>query len=185
MRIISGSLKGRSILVPKNFKGRPTTDFAREGLFNVLNHLVEFDSMAILDLFAGTGAFGIECLSRGADSVLCVEKQPHHIKFISDNFNHFGLKNGRALKMDVFTFLLKETTKYDLIFADPPYDLNRLMELPNIIFERGLLYEEGIFILEHPRDFKFHEHPHFFQEKKYSNVHFSFFHLSPKAEPSE
>lgn len=175
MRIISGTLKGRSLLVPKNFKGRPTTDFAREGLFNVLNNLVDFNQMDVLDLFSGTGAFALECLSRGADSVTCVEMQSLHVKFIADNFKHFELKGGHAIKADVFKYLLQATAKYDLIFADPPYNLDRLADLPSLIIEKQLLHEEGLFVLEHPKQFNFAEHPHFFQERKYSNVHFSFF----------
>lgn len=175
MRIISGSLKGRNIAVPKNFKGRPTTDFAREGLFNVLNHLVDFHQMDVLDLFSGTGAFAIECYSRGADQVTCVEMQGLHVKFIGDNFKQFNITGGVVIKQDVFKYILQCAQKFDLIFADPPYDLPRLAELPDLIFERGLLHDDGLFVLEHPKQFNFEQHPHFLQEKRYSNVHFSFF----------
>lgn len=175
MRIISGSLKGRSISVPKNFKGRPTTDFAREGLFNVLNHLVDFHQMDVLDLFSGTGAFAIECFSRGAEHVTCVDMQSLHVKFISDNFKQFNIANGVTTKQDVFKYIQQSSRKFDLIFADPPYDLQRLAELPDLIFKQGLLHDGGLFILEHPKQHNFEQHPHFLQEKRYSNVHFSFF----------
>lgn len=131
--------------------------------------------MDVLDLFSGTGAFAIECFSRGADSVTCVEMQSLHVKFISDNFKHFGITGGIATKADVFKYIHTSNTKYDLVFADPPYDIERLADIPSIIFERNLLHDEGLFVLEHPKQFNFSDHQYFFQQKKYSNVHFSFF----------
>lgn len=175
MRIISGKLKGRSLLVPKNFGGRPTTDFAREGLFNVLNNLIEFQGLRVLDLFAGTGAFGLECFSRGADSVRFIEISGLHAKFISDNLKHFEIKNASVSKGDVFKLLPLSTEKLDLIFADPPFDLDKLETLPDLVLQSNLLNEGGLFVLEHGRDHDFENHPCFIQHRKYSNVHFSFF----------
>jgi 16S rRNA (guanine966-N2)-methyltransferase len=101
--------------------------------------------------------------------------QSLHVKFISDNFKQFDVRNGVALKQDVFKYVQQCTQKFDLIFADPPYDLQRLAELPDLIFKHGLLHEDGLIILEHPKQHNFEQHPHFLQEKRYSNVHFSFF----------
>ena len=103
MRIIAGTHKGRIIDVPRNFKGRPTTDFAREGLFNLLNNQLNWnDDLKVLDLFAGTGAFSLECFSRGASQILAVDIQPLHVKFINENFKKFGAENATAIKQDVF-----------------------------------------------------------------------------------
>lgn len=175
MRIISGKLKGRSVLVPKNFGGRPTTDFAREGLFNVLHNLIDLQGLRVLDLFAGTGAFGLECMSRGATSARFVELSPLHVKFIADNIRHFELKNALVTKGDVFKSISSIHEKFDLIFADPPFDLDALDKLPDMILKSDLLAEHGIFVLEHGRNQEFSQHPFFLQHRKYSNVHFSFF----------
>lgn len=175
MRIISGRYKGRSLVVPKNFAGRPTTDFAREGLFNVLNHLIDFSGIRVLDMFAGTGAFGIECLSRGAEGAKFIEMSGLHAKFIADNIRQFDLKQAQVVKGDVFRVITTLREKYDLIFADPPYDLNGLNSIPELVFQSELLLENGIFVLEHGREYDFSEHRFFLQHRKYSNVHFSFF----------
>ena len=183
MRIISGKLKGRHVLVPKNFKGRPTTDFAREGLFNVLHHLIDLSQADVLDLFAGTGAFGLECLSRGARSATWVEAQPLHVKFIRDNLQHFQLEHGQPIKSDVFKYIATCTQTYDLIFADPPYLMDRLADVPSLILEKIILRPEGLLIVEHPKQFDFQHIPSYHQTKKYSNVHFSFF--RPSMTPPE
>ena len=175
MRIISGRLKGRTILVPKNFLGRPTTDFAREGLFNVLSNLVDFQGRSVLDLFAGTGAFGLECCSRGATKLTSIDLQPLHAKFISDNFRHFEITNATARKQDVFKYIDQASEQFDIIFADPPYDLESLDRIPELILSRDMLKPGGIFILEHGKGHNFSGHVKFLQERKYSNVHFSFF----------
>jgi 16S rRNA (guanine966-N2)-methyltransferase len=175
MRIISGTLKGRTIAVPKNFKGRPTTDFAREGLFNMLGHLMPLHGAHVLDLFAGTGAFGIECLSRGAETVLAIEQQPLHVKFIQQNFDLFGFDNAEAIRDDVFRFLGKAEGDFDLIFADPPYDIRKLDELPDLILAAEILAEDGLLVIEHGRNIGFEAHPQFKQSRQFSNVHFSFF----------
>jgi 16S rRNA (guanine(966)-N(2))-methyltransferase RsmD len=175
MRIVSGKLKGRQINVPKNFKGRPTTDFARESLFNVLNNMLDIDDCAVLDLFSGTGAFCLECFSRGAEDVMAIELNGMHVKFISDNFKAFEVKKGRVLKSDVFSFLQKSTFSFDLIFADPPFDLPELDRLPDAVLNSSALKKSGLFILEHPAEHKFDTHPNFEKHKSYGHVHFSFF----------
>lgn len=175
MRIISGSLKGRSILVPKNFAGRPTTDFAREGLFNVIRNFTELETVHVLDLFAGTGAFGIECLSRGALSVVFVDIAPLHARFIGENLKNYNLKNGTVVKQDVFKFMKQTSSSFDLVFADPPYDLAGLEEIPKALLDSNVLREGGTFILEHGKRNDFSGHVGFVQERAYSSVRFSFF----------
>jgi 16S rRNA (guanine966-N2)-methyltransferase len=177
MRIISGSLKGRAIEVPKNFKGRPTTDFAREGLFNVLNNYIQWSNTKVLDLFAGTGAFSLECFSRGASQILAVELQPLHVRFINDNFSKFEAHNAHAMRQDVFKWIPQAHEQFDLIFADPPYDIPGLTKIPQLVFESKLLSAEGILIVEHGKRTSFADQTGFFMEKSYSNVTFSFFRL--------
>lgn len=175
MRIISGSLKGRSIDVPRNFKGRPTTDFAREGLFNFLNNRVNWSESKVLDLFAGTGAFSLECFSRGAQDILAIDLQPLHVRFINENFRNFEALAAHAIKQDVFKWMPTATEKFNLIFADPPYDLPGLVRLPKLVQEFGLLAPNGLLIVEHGKRTNLSDQPGFLQEKKYSNVTFSFF----------
>lgn len=175
MRIISGTLKGRSIDVPRNFKGRPTTDFAREGLFNVLNNRVQWDGLKVLDLFAGTGSFSLECFSRGAAQILAIDMQPLHVRFINENFKKFECHDAHAMKNDVFKWIPTSNEKFDLIFADPPYDLPGLSKLPNLIMNQGILTDVGLLVIEHGKRTHFSDHPAFQYEKTYSNVSFSFF----------
>jgi 16S rRNA (guanine966-N2)-methyltransferase len=175
MRIISGALKGRSIDVPKNFKGRPTTDFAREGLFNVLNNRVNWTETKVLDLFAGTGAFSLECFSRGASQILAVELQPLHVRFINDNFKNFLAHDAHAIKHDVLKWIPTNKEKFNLIFADPPYDLPSLGKLPGLILNSETLDIGGVLVVEHGKRTSFLNEPGFLLEKTYSNVTFSFF----------
>ena len=178
MRVIAGSLKGRTIAVPKKFDGRPTTDFAREGLFNVMHHLIDMPGTTVLDLFSGTGAFAIECFSRGAHDITCVEMQALHAKSIMENFKAFNIIEGNVVKQDVFRFLSQCSEQFDLVFADPPYDIHSLQELPEIILSKKIVSAGGLLIVEHSKRNDFSTHPTFLQERKYSNVHFSFFNAS-------
>ena len=175
MRIISGTLKGRSIDVPRNFKGRPTTDFAREGLFNVLNNRVQWEGLKVLDLFAGTGAFSLECFSRGAAEIMAIDIQPLHVRFINENFQKFSADDAHALKVDVFKWITNANQQFDLIFADPPYDIPGLTKLPALILGNQLLNPDGLLIIEHGKRTDFSNQPGFQMEKSYSNVSFSFF----------
>jgi|JI7StandDraft_1071085.scaffolds.fasta_scaffold342453_1 16S rRNA (guanine966-N2)-methyltransferase len=175
MRIISGQYKGRSIEVPKNFKGRPTTDFARESLFNILNHLMDMEGASVLDLFAGTGAVTLECWSRGAEAILAVELSPVHVKAIQKNFEIFDATGAEVIRADVFSFLQKNQEQFDLIFADPPYDLPGLLKLPSLIMQADTLKPNGIFVLEHPDKMDFSTQEGFQQHRRYGNVNFSFF----------
>lgn len=175
MRIITGFLKGRKMLTPKNLKARPTTDFAKTGLFNVLNNLVEFDGISVLDLFAGTGSISFEFVSRGAAFVTAVDIEAAHCKSIKENADLYSLNQLSVIRRDVFQYLQSANGKYDVIFADPPYDLEEAKQLPDIIMESGLLNEGGFFVLEHGNKTSFEGHPNLFDERKYGSVYFSFF----------
>lgn len=175
MRIISGKYKSRRIPVPANLKARPTTDFARESLFNVLNNMIDWEETSALDLFSGTGSVALEMVSRGCPYVVSVEMNQNHHNFICKAQDILGAKELFPIKADVFKYLQSSTQKFDLIFADPPYDLPNIGTLPNLIFEKEWLRPQGIFILEHSRNHNFSAHPHFVKERKYGNVHFSFF----------
>jgi 16S rRNA (guanine966-N2)-methyltransferase len=178
MRIIAGSLRGRQIDVPKNFRGRPTTDFAREGLFNLIGHKSNLEGASVLDLFSGTGAFSIECFSRGAEKVDSIEISPVHVKFIQKNFDQFNLP-GMAYRKDAFAFIEQCAKTYDLIFADPPYDIKRAVEVPSLILQRRLLNPEGLLIVEHGEEGLYSHLPEIIDERKYGNVFFSFFRNLP------
>ncbi len=175
MRIISGSLARRKISPPKNFELRPTTDVAKEGLFNILNNKIFFDEVAVLDLFSGTGSISFEFISRGAVSVTSVENNYKHFKFINEVKTNLSLDNLIAIKADVFKFLQINKTTYNIIFADPPYDMGNLMDLPGLIFQGSHLADDGIFILEHSGDIIFANHPQLKETRNYGKVHFSFF----------
>ncbi|MEJ1729959.1 RsmD family RNA methyltransferase, partial [Escherichia coli] len=176
MRIISGSLKGRNILPPKSFEARPTTDFAKEGLFNILEHTCDLSKVSILDLFAGSGGISIEFVSRGCPFATCVEMNPAHARFIRDTVAALDVASRiRVVRHNVFDFLKICTRKYNIIFADPPYDLPDLGSIPQKIMNAGILEEDGLLILEHPSGFSFSGLQYFMKEKKYGNVHFSFF----------
>lgn len=175
MRIISGIYKGRSIEVPKNFKGRPTTDFARESLFNILGNKIEIEGARVLDLFAGTGAISLECLSRGALDVLAIELSPVHVKSIRKNFDAFEFNQADVIRGDVFKMLDKKIGEFDVIFADPPYDIPGLMKLPEMILQSEMLKANGIFVLEHPDKMDFSKIEGWLDHRRYGNVNFTFF----------
>ena len=175
MRIIGGTHRGRRINPPSNFKARPTTDFAREGLFNILNNRVDFESIDVLDLFAGTGSISYEFASRGVKSVHLVEKDIKHISGIKKILKDMDLQNVRTIHIDVKAYLKTCSVKYDIVFADPPYELSWLQELPDIVTQAGVINEGGVFILEHPRDLSFTQHKLFFEHRNYGGVNFSFF----------
>ena len=181
MRISGGRLRGRQFFPPKGYKARPTTDFAKEGLFNILNNEYEFGDLKVLDLFGGTGAISFEFASRGASRVYCVEMAPAHASFIRSQARDFGLVNVTVVHHNVFDFLEICTEKFDLIFADPPYAIDGLAGIPDKIFSHDLLHPGCYFILEHPGDYDFSSHPHFVKERCYGNVHFSFFSADEEA----
>jgi 16S rRNA (guanine966-N2)-methyltransferase len=177
MRIVSGSLKGRRFSPPKSFRARPTTDTARESLFNILGHTLDFEDMAVLDLFSGTGAISYEFASRGCLLVTSVEKDFHHFKFIQKCVEELELTEIiKPVKADVFTFLKSDlNAHYDIVFADPPFELRGFEEVVEAVMSSNVLKEEGLFILEHGPQRDFTKHSHFTQVRKYGKVCFSFF----------
>ena len=176
MRVITGKYKGRHFDVPRTFKARPTTDFAKENLFNVLNGYIDWDEQpSALDLFAGTGSITLELLSRGCSQVISVEKDPMHYKFIKGIIDYLQDLNAVPVRGDVFKYLSQCRGRFDIIFADPPYVLKEIPELPDMVLERGLLNPEGVFVLEHGRDNDFSRHPRFVEHRTYGSVNFSLF----------
>jgi 16S rRNA (guanine(966)-N(2))-methyltransferase RsmD len=175
MRIISGTHRGRTIFPPKNLPVRPTTDFAKESLFNILNNHIDFEDLKVLDLFCGTGNITYEFISRGSNSVTCVDSSYQCCAFIKKTLDELKLEGGRVVKSDVFSFLKSNTSSYDLIFADPPYDLEKLDQIGPMVFDKKLLRPGGWMIIEHgPRTDLSHQ-PYFTEKREYGNVNFSFF----------
>jgi 16S rRNA (guanine966-N2)-methyltransferase len=176
MRIIGGELKGRLFKPGKNFKARPTTDFARENLFNILTNRIDFEDTKVLDLFAGTGSISFEFASRGSQSVTSVEIDHVHYAFIASVIVQLNLEKViHLLRYDVLKFIPRCTEQYDLIFADPPYQLKGLSNIPDLVLKHGIIKTDGMFILEHGKNDNFAAHPNLFEERVYGSVHFSFF----------
>lgn len=175
MRIITGILKGRRLNPTDNLPVRPTTDMAREGLFNILNNILEYEEVRVLDLFSGTGAVSFEFISRGAKEVTSIEINSKCTDFIKRSAQQFEVNNLRVVRADVFDLLKRAYQKFDVIFADPPYQLDELPSLPDLVFEKQILADNGIFILEHSKEHMFEEHPYFWQHRKYGKVNFTFF----------
>ena len=175
MRIIGGRLKGKTILPPSGYKARPTTDFAREGLFNVLDNEYEFEDLKVLDLFGGTGAVSFEFGSRGVGRVWCVEMARENASFIKREAERLGLDNVTMVRDNVFDFLDICHEKFEIIFADPPYALEGLETIPDKVVDRDILHPDCYFILEHGGEHNFAQHPRFFKEREYGRVHFTFF----------
>ena len=175
MRIISGKYRGRTIVPPRNLRARPTTDFAKENLFNVLNNLVDFEELDVLDLFSGTGSISYEFASREARSVTSVEINSIHHNFIRQTARDLKFENFYAVKANVFLYLKSCAKKFDLIFSDAPYDLEGSEEVVKLVFERDLLSEDGILIFEHSKEKDLSSHANFWQSRSYGSVQFSFF----------
>jgi 16S rRNA (guanine966-N2)-methyltransferase len=175
LRIIGGKYKGRRIDPPSNFKARPTTDFAREGLFNILNNRVDFEAINVLDLFSGTGSISYEFASRGAAEVHLVETDSRHISGIKKIIRDMGIENIKTIHIDVIAYLKTCSIKYDVVFADPPYELSWLKELPDLVTQSGIIKDDGFFVLEHPKALSFTSHKLFFEHRNYGGVNFSFF----------
>lgn len=175
MRVISGIYKRRRFDIPKTFKARPTTDFAKENLFNVLNNYMDFEGVSALDLFAGTGSISIELVSRGCDRVISVEKEGAHHAFISKIMKEVQTDKCLPIRGDAFKFINGSREQFDFIFADPPYELKELETIPDLIFKNSLLKEDGLFILEHGKQNNFEDNPHFLERRVYGSVNFSFF----------
>ena len=199
MRIITGKYKGRHFDIPRSFKARPTTDFAKENIFNVLIQYVDFDGAEALDFFSGTGSISLELLSRGCARVVSVELDRDHHRFIQDCLKKLGAGSAASaakgtvpsvsseadnrgtvpqmipIRGDVFRFIKSCHQQFDFVFADPPYALKELPTLPDLIIERGLLKPDGLFVLEHGKDNDFSQHPHFLEHRQYGSVNFSIF----------
>jgi len=183
MRIIGGKLKGLRLNPPKNLPVRPTTDIAKEALFNILQNHVEFEGMNVLDLFSGTGNISMEFASRGANKVISVDRSVLCVNYLKDISRQHQLDNIKVYNDDVFKYLQHETDQFDLVFADPPYDLNKLRELPGMIFDGNLLAPGGLLIVEHQSMQNLTKHPAFTEQRRYGNSSFSFFrqheHINP------
>lgn len=178
MRIISGKYGRRRFDVPTNITARPTTDMARENLFNVLTNLVDLEGKTALDLFAGTGAMSFEFLSRGCAHVTAVEKARTQAEFIKRVQQQLGDRNLTLVRGDVFKFVASCRQSFDVIFADPPYDLPRFADIPQLVLESSLVHDGTLFIMEHPREHDFSALPAFSQQRVYGKVNFSLFEIS-------
>ena len=175
MRVITGIYKGRHFEIPRTFKARPTTDFAKEDLFNVLRGYTNIEGAEVLDLFAGTGSITAEFLSRGCASVTSEELDREHHAVIGAVVKKLGAENCRLLRGDALRFIKRATKKFDIVFADPPYKLKELAGIPQMVMEAGILKPDGILILEHGKTNDFAAHPWFFDHRSYGSVNFSFF----------
>jgi 16S rRNA (guanine966-N2)-methyltransferase len=175
MRIIGGKFKARQFHPPQNIPTRPTTDFAKEGLFNLINNYYNFDNIKVLDLFGGTGSISYEMASRGCTDITTVEIYPKCANFIKKTATDLGLNAIKVFQMDVFKFIETTNEKYDVIFAGPPYPLPNLKDIPDLVFEQDLVEGEGWFIMEHNPNHDFKQHPHFTFLRNYGTTIFSFF----------
>lgn len=177
MRIIGGQFKGRRFTPPaKNWPTRPTTDFAKEGLFNILNNRLDFEEITVLDLFGGTGNHSYEFISRGCKDVTYVDKFPGCISFVTKTSKDLGIEAYiHIFKSDVFKFLAINKKQYDYIFAGPPYPLPTLDTIPDVIFQTNALAQNGLFVLEHNPNHNFKNHSNYREERNYGTTIFSFF----------
>ena len=180
MRIITGIYKGRHFDIPRSFKARPTTDFAKENIFNVLTQYVDFDGAEALDLFSGTGSISLELVSRGCQTVVSVEMDRDHHRFIQECLKKLNTKVCIPIRGDVFRFVKSCRQQYDFIFADPPYALKELPQIPDLVLKKGILKEDGIFVFEHGKDHDFSEHPNFIEHRQYGSVNFTLFRATAK-----
>ncbi|HOP04357.1 MAG TPA: 16S rRNA (guanine(966)-N(2))-methyltransferase RsmD [Tenuifilaceae bacterium] len=175
MRIVSGDFKGRYFSPPKNFKARPTTDYAKESLFNIINNHFDFEEVSVLDLFSGTGSISFEFASRGCQNIHLVEMNPQHFAFIKKVIAELKLNQILALKQNAFHFLEISKATYDIIFADPPYEMKGFAKIPEIVFNKQLLNPNGWLIVEHSKNTDLSKLPNFGEVRNYGSVHFSFF----------
>lgn len=181
MRIITGIYKGRHFDIPRTFKARPTTDFAKENLFNVMQGYIDFEEITALDLFSGTGSISLELLSRGCSSVISVEQDKEHHRFIQECLTKLGTNKCVPIRGDVFRFIKSCKQKFDFIFADPPYALKELDTIPDIIMQKDIVKPGGYFVLEHGKNNDFSQNKYFVDHRAYGSVNFSIF----KAEEKE
>lgn len=175
MRIIGGKYRNRRLHPPAEMVARPTTDFAKEGLFNVLRHAVPLEGIRVLDLFAGTGNISLEFLSQGAAEVLSVEQDRNLYNFIQRTARELGETGWRMVKGDVFTFLNSHRGSYDIVFADPPFHLEGIERIPTLVRAGGFLGADGLLIVEHHEKVDLSNLPGFLRTRTYGTIHFSFF----------
>ncbi len=176
MRIISGKFRKKSIVPPKNFKARPTTDMAKESLFNIIDNMIDITQIKALDLFSGTGSITYELASRGCNNITCVELNYNHYSFIKKTIAELQIdKQVRVVKSNVFVFAKHIKEQFNLIFADPPYNLDEINNIPDVVFNNNLLANDGILIVEHSEITDFSSHKFYLHTKKYGSVNFSFF----------
>jgi 16S rRNA (guanine(966)-N(2))-methyltransferase RsmD len=175
MRIIRGNHKGKKIVAPSNLTIRPTTDFAKEGLFNILENYFYFDGVTVADIFAGTGNISYEFAARGAEKVIAVDVLDASVNFINRTAQLLNFEKLTALKMDALAFLDRNRQAVNIIFADPPYDWKQHHRIPELVFDRNLLLPNGFLIIEHDASVDFKTHPKLYQHRKFGKVNFSIF----------
>jgi 16S rRNA (guanine966-N2)-methyltransferase len=182
MRIISGAYRGRRLSPPTGLPVRPTTDFAKEGLFNVLNGMVDFYETRVLDLYEGTGNMSFEFISRGCPEVMAVDIEHRCAAYIGETARDLGMQGLTAIRSNVIVFLEHPRKQYDLVFADPPYQMHGIRELPQLILASGLLRPGGLLVLEHSSRYKFTGDPGFREQRGYGSVQFSLFGMKNEGE---
>ncbi|MFV0376377.1 MAG: RsmD family RNA methyltransferase [Mangrovibacterium sp.] len=175
MRIVGGKYRGRLFNPGKSFRARPTTDMAKESLFNILQNQIDFEAIRVLDLFSGTGSISFEFASRGCTDITSVEVNFQHHRFIQETIEKLGEKSIRAIKANAFVYGTKTDQRFDLVFADPPYDLKQFAQVPNLVLNGNLLKPGGLFILEHSKNYDFSGRSEFVELRNYGSVHFAFF----------
>lgn len=175
MRIVGGQYKGRLFNPGKSFKARPTTDMAKESLFNILQNQIDFEGIKVLDLFSGTGSISFEFASRGCTDITSIELNFQHHRFIKEVIEKLGEKSIKAIKANAFHYCEKTDLTFDLVFADPPYDHKQFADVPKLVLSGNLLKPGGLFILEHSKNYDFSTFPEFIEIRNYGSVHFSFF----------
>ena len=175
MRIVSGSLKGRRFSPPSNFKARPTTDFAKESLFNIISNHFDFEDIEVLDLFSGTGSISFEFASRGSRRIVLIENNPHHLRFIRGVISKLSIDYISSVRQDAFRFLKSTRDKFDIIFADPPYQMEGIERIPLMVASGNLLKNDGWLIVEHSKGIDLSMHKGYKETRSYGNVHFSIF----------
>jgi 16S rRNA (guanine966-N2)-methyltransferase len=174
MRIVAGDLRGRRLKPPTNLPVRPTTDFAKESLFNILRNRIDFNECCGLDLFCGTGSISFEFISRGMKQMTAIDSNIRCIDFINKTKEEFKVENLFTLRSDVFVFLGRSKMQYDVIFADPPYDMNNFNLVPELVL-KSFLKPDGLFVLEHSREHSYTDNPFFVEHRNYGKVNFTFF----------